>query len=80
MHYTSLLSFKTTKTAIFALLVSAILFVIIAQFTNLDVKIEDYYYNAQTQQFMWKNSWFAKQFMHVYVKKFIIMFGVLCIA
>lgn len=80
MHHTGLLSFKTFKTAVFTLLISALIFVIIAQFTNLDVTIEDYYYDAQAHQFIWKNSWFAKQFIHVYVKNFIIMFGILLIA
>lgn len=80
MQSTGLLAFKTIKTAIVMLLISAVIFVVIAQFTNLDMKIEDYYYDAQTHQFIWKNSWFAKQFMHVYVKDLMVIFGFLFIA
>ncbi len=80
MHIFDLFSFKSIKVALFALFVSAIVLVVIAQFTNLDVKIEDYYYDAQLHQFIWKNSWFAKQFMHVYVKDLMVMLGFLLIA
>lgn len=79
MQIISLFSFKSIKTAFIALFVLAIVFVVIAQFTNLDMKIADYYYNAQTQQFMWKNSWFAKQFMHVYVKDLMVISGLFLI-
>lgn len=79
MQIEDLISFKSLKTAFFALFFSAILFAVIAQFTNLDMKIEDYYYNAQTQQFIWKNSWFAKQFMHGYVKDLMVIFGLFLI-
>lgn len=80
MQTINIFSLKSIKIAFLALFVSAIVFVVIAQFTNLDVKIEDYYYNAQTQQFIWKNSWFAKQFMHVYVKDLMVFLGLFLIA
>jgi len=35
--------------------------------------IEDYYYDNQLKIFVWKNTWFAKELMHVYVKRFIMV-------
>lgn len=58
---------------------AAIIFVI-GRFTNLDLIIEDYYYDTQLQMFTWKNSWFAKQLMHVYVKDVIIAIALLFIS
>ena len=58
-----------------ALLLFAIINLIIGQFTNIDLIIEDYYFDAVTHQFPWKNSWFAKDFMHGYVKYVITDIG-----
>jgi len=72
-------SFKTLRTALFVLLFSGVFFAVISQFTSIDVNIEDYYYDAQIHQFIWKNSWFAKQLMHTYVKDVIIVLALLLI-
>jgi membrane-associated PAP2 superfamily phosphatase len=72
-------SVKTLRAALFALLVSGVFFAVISQFTSIDVNIEDYYYDAQIHQFIWKNSWFAKQLMHSYVKNVIIVLALLLI-
>ena len=37
--------------------------------------IEDYYFDANTHQFIWKSSWFAKDLMHGYVKYLITDIG-----
>lgn len=63
-----------------ALTLSALLIVAIGRFTNIDLVIEDYYYSPLLKTFIWKNSWFAKQLMHVYVKNIIMIVGVVCIS
>lgn len=45
----------------------------------MDLRIEDYYFNANTHQFAWKNTWFAKDLMHGYVKYVITDIGRLLI-
>ena len=68
------------KRAVYGLMASAAGIVILEQFTNVDLWIEDYYYNPELKTFIWKNSWFAKELMHVYVKDFIIAVAVALIA
>ncbi len=58
--------------AYFALMLSALLVIAIGRFTNIDLIIEDYYYSPELNVFVWKNSWFANQLMHIYVKDIII--------
>ena len=62
-----------------ALLIFALFNVVIGQFTQIDLKIQDYYFNALTHQFPWHNNWFADDFMHSYLKKFIVFSGKLLI-
>ena len=66
--------------AFVCLLVSALLILVIGRLTNIDLIIEDYYFNPQLHAFVWKNSWFAKQLMHDYVKDIIIVIGLTCIS
>lgn len=47
--------------------------VYVAQWSNLDLRIEDYYFNAATQAFYWKNTWFAKVLMHEHIKAMLIL-------
>jgi membrane-associated PAP2 superfamily phosphatase len=68
------------KHAIYGLLIAAIAIVLLDQFTNIDLAIEDYYYNPGLKTFAWKNTWFANEFMHVYVKDFIIVIAISLIA
>lgn len=58
--------------ATFALMIAALLIVVISRFTNIDLIVADYYYSPALHLFVWKNSWFAKQLMHGYVKEIII--------
>lgn len=63
------------RNAIFLLLITAVLIAILGQYTNIDLRIEDYYYDPQLKNFTWKNAWFTKEFMHTYLKDAIIAFG-----
>lgn len=73
---------KRLKTPLFlrawlALAAAAMLMVIIGQFSNLDLIIEDYYFDAALGTFPWDKSWFADRLMHGYVKNVIIRVGYL---
>lgn len=57
------------------LLISAMIFLALNQFTNIDLLLADYYFDFQTKHFKWKSTWFAQQLMHVYVKDCIMLFG-----
>lgn len=74
MHMTPLL-----RRAIIALAVSALIFLVVGQFTDIDLMIEDYFYDETLKIFPWKNNWFAKDFMHGSVKHVIIKSGYLLI-
>jgi membrane-associated PAP2 superfamily phosphatase len=67
------------RRALLALALSACLMLIIGQFTNVDLIIEDYYYDEALRIFPWKDTWFAKDFMHGSVKNVIIKSGYLLI-
>lgn len=70
-------SFKISKFCVIALCTFAVLNIIIGQFTNLDLIIEDYYFDTKTQQFLWNSTWFAKDLMHGYLKYAIVGIGVI---
>jgi membrane-associated PAP2 superfamily phosphatase len=59
-----------------ALIISALVILAVGEFTNIDLIIEDYYYDPILKTFPWKNTWFAKDLMHVYVKNVILACGV----
>jgi membrane-associated PAP2 superfamily phosphatase len=74
--------FRRLKTPLFlhawlALVAAAILIICIGQFSNLDLIIEDYYFDAAQGTFPWDDSWFANNLMHGYVKNVIIRVGYL---
>lgn len=69
------LYFNFYKRCAIGLLIFAVINILLGQFTYIDLMIEDYYFDANTQQFIWKNTWFAKDFMHGYVKYVITDFG-----
>lgn len=71
------LHFNFNQQCTIALLIFAAFNILVGQFTNIDLMIEDYYFDANTQQFIWKNTWFAKDFMHGYVKYVITDIGYL---
>ena len=75
----SFVDFKSVSRAYFLLMAFALLIIVIARFTNIDLMVEDYYYSTTLHTFSWKNSWFAKELMHGYVKDFIIIIAAMCI-
>jgi membrane-associated PAP2 superfamily phosphatase len=68
------------KRPIFGLILAALVIVILEQFTNIDLWLADYYYSPELKTFVWKNTWFAKNLMHIYVKDFIISGAVVLIS
>lgn len=63
------------KRAWIALGLSLIIILWLGQYTNIDLAIEDYYYDPKLQTFPWYNTWFADRFMHSILKNVIIKFG-----
>lgn len=55
--------------------ISLLLILLVGQYTNLDLIIQDYYYDNAQKIFPWDKTWFAYYFMHDYVKAFIIRSG-----
>jgi membrane-associated PAP2 superfamily phosphatase len=80
MRTTHTFDINAIKTGYYMLFASAVFLIILSQFSNVDVEIADYYYDAQTHSFLWKNSWFAKQLMHVYVKDVIVLLALILMA
>ncbi len=54
------------------LFISALVILAMGKFTNIDLRIEDYYYDPVLKLFPWKNAWFAKDLMHGYMKNVIL--------
>ncbi|MDP2248289.1 MAG: phosphatase PAP2 family protein [Nitrosomonadales bacterium] len=65
------------RRALIMLAVTGLLIIMVGQLTNIDLMIEDYYYDEQLKTFPWLDSWFAKDLMHGYVKNVIIRVGYL---
>ncbi|PKO24966.1 MAG: PAP2 family protein [Betaproteobacteria bacterium HGW-Betaproteobacteria-8] len=65
------------RRAMLVLAMSAVLMLLLGQYTDIDLLIEDYYYDEQLQAFPWLDSWFATDLMHGYVKNVIIKSGYL---
>ena len=65
--------------AVLILLASATIILLIGQYTNLDLALADYYFDAQSKSFPWDNTWFGKKFMHGYVKAALTWTGYLII-
>ena len=59
-----------------ALLVFAGLLFWLQQCTQVDFYVENIYFDASSQVFVWKNSWFAKDLMHGYLKNALTILGV----
>ncbi|MCP5269235.1 MAG: phosphatase PAP2 family protein [Zoogloeaceae bacterium] len=58
----------------------AILIVILAQYTELDLILASYYFDPVRRTFPWDQTWFGRDFMHGYLKNVIVWFGFLLIA
>ncbi len=63
------------RSAWIGLFIALLPIIFLAQWSNLDLRIEDYYFDAKTHSFYWKNAWLAKILMHVYVKDILIAFA-----
>lgn len=68
-------SFGRFKYAWLILIISAGAMLALGQFTDIDLMIEDYYYDSALQSFPWRDSWFASDLMHGYLKNIIINCG-----
>lgn len=66
--------------AVLILLGSATIILLIGQYTNLDLALADYYFDAQRNLFPWDNTWFGRKFMHGYVKSALTWTGYLIIS
>jgi membrane-associated PAP2 superfamily phosphatase len=58
-----------------ALLASAVVLMVLAQATDLDLAIADRAFDTTLRQFAWRDSWFADVFMHRWVKLPLIVLG-----
>jgi len=68
------------RVAAIALLVSLILILWLNSYSNIDVGLADYFYDRQLHTFPWKESWFAKVFMHAWIKYGLIAVAIGAIA
>lgn len=75
MHLKNHQSIIKFKFAWWMLALSALVILMVGEFTHIDLMIEDYYYDSALKTFPWKNAWFAKILMHVYVKNLILACG-----
>lgn len=67
------------RTATLALLGTALLLLLIGQYTDIDQWLADLHYDASTHSFPWRNTWFATDFMHGYVKNVLVWLGLITI-
>lgn len=61
------------------LAISLVGILLLGQLTNLDLMIQDYYYDTASGAFPWEQTWFANNFMHQQLKAFIVRSGQLLI-
>lgn len=59
------------KYAWLTLIIFALVILAVGELTNIDLMIEDYYYDPILKTFPWKDSWFANDLIHNYLKKLI---------
>lgn len=62
------------------LLGSASVILYIGQYTDLDLILADYYFDAAKGVFPWDHTWFGRNLMHGYVKNVIVWIGYLIVA
>lgn len=60
-----------------ALLIFAAIITFIGQYTDIDFWFADFYFDPVKKVFRWDNVWFFRDFMHVWFKRGIVVFGVL---
>lgn len=64
------------KYAWLSLILFVVAILLIGELTNIDLMIEDYYYDPISKTFPWVDSWFANELMHNYLKELIKAGGV----
>ena len=62
------------------LLCAAVLITLIGQYTDLDLVLADLYFDRNQRVFPWNHNWFAKDFMHGWVKNALHWAGILILA
>ncbi|MFA7291512.1 MAG: phosphatase PAP2 family protein [Rhodocyclaceae bacterium] len=61
------------------LLASASLLLVIGQYTDIDLWLADLYFDVQRHVFPWNNTWFAREFMHGWVKNVLAWSSILLV-
>ncbi|MCM8611753.1 phosphatase PAP2 family protein [Accumulibacter sp.] len=59
---------------------SAILLLVIGQYTDIDLWLADLHFDPARGLFPWDQSWFGRTFMHIWVKNVLIWAGFLLVA
>lgn len=63
-----------------ALALSLVVILVLGELSNIDLMIEDYYYDEALAIFPWRDSWFANDLMHRMVKNVTMKIGYLILA
>lgn len=62
------------------LLASALVILWLGEYTNVDLLLANWFYDAQSHTFPWRYHWITSTFLHYWVKKAIVAFGFLLMA
>ncbi|MCB5184957.1 phosphatase PAP2 family protein [Methylobacillus gramineus] len=68
------------RTIVSGLLISALLLLFLEHFTEMDLQLEDWFFDKHLNDFPWRNAWFATDFAHEWLKSIIINSGLLMLA
>lgn len=60
--------------------IAAVLLVVVGRFSDLDLHLADWMYDASLRQFPWRDNWFLAVLLHHWLKSLLFGFGVLLIA
>lgn len=80
MQSDQLMTTEGVSRALCALLVTASVVLLIGQYTDIDLLLADFYFDAGLHDFPWRRSWFATDFMHGSVKNVLNWIGYLILA
>lgn len=61
------------------LFLSALTIIVIGQFTDLDLLLADYYWNAQSRSFPWLHHWFTQGVVHGWLKQLFVAGGAMIV-
>lgn len=62
------------------LLTSALFILWLGEYTNADLLLANWFYDAQSRTFPWRHNWLTSTFLHYWVKKAIVGVGYLLMA